>query len=92
MKLVDILESIETIDEELIIFQEDKNDYSSDVILAYGGIDDNGLKNENGKTYHYLLEALLAKEFIEEWTQSLSYVPTPDDIAIRLHYYAQNDA
>ena len=92
MNLVEILENIETIDEELIIFQQDKNDCNSDVILANAEIDDDGLKNENGRTYHYLLEVLLAKEFIEEWTQNLSYVSTPNDIAVRLHYYVRNDA
>lgn len=92
MKLVYIIENIETINEDLIIFQEDENDSSSDVILANVEIYDNGLKNENGKIYHYLLEVFLAKEFIADWIQSLPYVPTPNDIAIRLHYYARNDA
>lgn len=92
MKLIDIVNSIEDIDEELIIFQENRGDYNSDVILSTGEKGDEGVKVENGKKYYYLIEVFLAKEFITDWVQSLSYSPSSAEMAKRLYEYAINDA
>lgn len=92
MKLVDLIENIENINEELIIFQEDKENFNSDIILSFGEDGDGGIKEESGKIYHYLIEVFLAKEFIEDWVASLDYLPSSNEIAKRLFEYAINDA
>lgn len=92
MKLVDLIPEIERINEELIIFQEDTNDFNSDIILSPADDNDGGVKEENGRTYQYLIEVFLAKEFIEDWVSGLNYSPTQNEIAKRLHEYAMNDA
>ena len=92
MKLVDLIEDIENVNEELIIFQEDMENFNSDIILAFGEEGDEGVKEENGKKYHYLIEVFLAKEFIEDWVASLDYSPNSNEMAKRLHEYAINDA
>jgi hypothetical protein len=90
MKLVDIVEERDNEKEDLIIFQEDLNDYNSDVVL----VKEVGSNNVvvDGKIYHYLIEMFLAIEFIEDWIQSLDYSPKQDSIAKKLHEYAINDA
>lgn len=92
MKLVDLIGNLNNVDEDLIIFQENKADFNSDIILASAQEGDEGKKVENGKEYFYLLEVFLAKEFVEDWVNSLSYKPTNEEIARRLHAYAIYDA
>ena len=92
MKLIELIEKIEKFDEELIIFQENRADYNSDIILSNAEEGDQGVKVQNGKKYYYLIEVFLAKEFIEDWIQNLSYSPDPEEIAKILYYYAKNDA
>jgi hypothetical protein len=92
MKLVEFIENLESVDEDLIIFQENKEDYNSDIILAFGEEGDDGIKIENGKKYNYLIEVFLAKEFVEDWLGSLDYLPNKNEIAKRLFEYAINDA
>ena len=92
MKLIDLVNSIGSIDEEAIIFQEDRENFESDIILSFLEEGDEAVKFENGKKYYYLLEVFLAKEFIEDWVASLDYAPTTEQIAKRLHDYAVNDA
>ena len=92
MNLIDVVRDIDNIDEMLIIFQQAQNDYKSDVFLSNGGDSNNGVKEVNGKKYYYLLEVFLAKEFVEDWLDTLTYLPGPDEVAKRLHEYAINDA
>ena len=92
MKLIDLIEGIENVNEELIIFQENMGDFDSDIILAFGEEGDEGVKEENEKKYHYLIEVFLAKEFIEDWIASLDYAPNSNEMAKRLYEYAINDA
>lgn len=92
MKLIDVIEIIDSIDDELIVFQEDCDDFSSDVILANAEEGDEGVENYIETNYFYLLEVFLAKEFIEDWIQSLDYTPSSEEIAKRINYYAINDA
>lgn len=92
MKLVDFVNSIDSVDEESIIFQEDRENFESDIILSYAEEGDGGVKEEGGRRYYYLIEVFLAKEFIVDWTESLNYKPTSEDIAKRLYDYAINDA
>ena len=92
MKLVELIEHLEDVNEELIIFQEDKKNFNSDIILAFGEDGDGGIKYLNGKKYHYLIEVYLAKEFIEDWVASLDYLPHSVEKAKRLYEYSINDA
>jgi hypothetical protein len=89
MNLVDLVKIIDSVDEEYIIFQENNDDYGSDIILS--SIEDRKVLEE-GKIYYYLIEVFLAKEFINDWIASLNFKPTVNEIAKRLHDYAINDA
>ena len=91
MKLVDLVKNIGNVDEELIIFQENKEDSDSNIVLSRGEEADNGIKVENGTKYYYLIEVFLAKEFIDDWVQSLGFSPIENEIAKRLYDYAIND-
>lgn len=90
MKLFDLIDGIKNIDDDMMIYQEDLEDYSSDIILANGQEEDGGIKIVDCKKFYYLIEAFLAKEFIEEWI-STDRADT-DALVKRLHYYAINDA
>lgn len=92
MKLVDLINNIDSVDEESIIFQEDRENFESDIILSFAEEDDGGVKEKEGKKYYYLIEVFLAKEFIDDWIASLDYVPTSKEIAKRLYDYAIKDA
>jgi hypothetical protein len=92
MKLVDLVNTINTVDEESIIFQEDRENFDSDIILSFAEEGDEGVKEEGEKKYYYLIEVFLAKEFIDDWVASLNYKPTVNEIAKRLYEYAINDA
>lgn len=92
MKLLEIIENINRINENLIIFQENFNDFNSDVILSKADEGEYGVKFEGGKKYHYLIEVFLAKEFIEDWICSLDYIPNNTQKAKRLFEYAIKDA
>ena len=89
MNLIDLISNINEVDEDSIIFLKD---YKSDIILSYPKDGDNGIKKENGSKYHYLLEVFLAKEFIEDWMDSLDYSPSQEVIAKRVYEYGMNDA
>lgn len=93
MRLVDLIKILPEVDDELTIFLEDINDYNSELLLVHceeegGSI----LKISEGKSFHYLLEIFLAKEFVEDWTNSSTHAPTADEIAKRLYEYGINDA
>ncbi|MDR1714982.1 MAG: hypothetical protein LBS20_03985 [Prevotella sp.] len=92
MKLSDLVDKMDNIDDDLIVFLEDINDYNSDIILEYGEENDRGIKLSDGKDYYYLLEVFLAKEFINDWKNSLDYIPNKNEIAKRLYEYGINDA
>ncbi|SEJ84050.1 hypothetical protein SAMN05216327_12355 [Dyadobacter sp. SG02] len=92
MKLIDLVENIENADPDAIIFQEDMTNPSSDIILSFVGGEDQEIKEERGRKYHYLIEVFLAKEFIEDWNASLGYEPSAEETAKRLYEYAINDA
>lgn len=92
MKLIDLIKDIENLDQEAIIFQEDRENPNSDIILAYAEKGDDGVKEEDGKKYYYLIEVFLAKEFVDDWEASIDYEPSIEEKAKRLYDYAINDA
>ena len=92
MKLADLINDIENIDQEAIIFQEDRENPDSDIVISFAEEGDGGIKEEEGRKYYYLIEVFLAKEFLEDWEASLDYRPTLEQKAKRLYDYAINDA
>ena len=90
MKLIDLINSLENINDDLIIFQEQIDNFDSDIMLFFA--EDGGEKEYEGKKYYYLIEVFLAKEFIQDWVSTLDYRPSSLDIAKRLYNYATNDA
>ena len=92
MKLIDVIWQIDNISDDEIIFQENIYDIDSEVLLSKAEANDNGIKEFSGKKYYYLIEIFLAKEFINDWKNSLNYSPTPAAVAGRLHKYATDDA
>jgi hypothetical protein len=91
MKLIDLINDIDNIEVDKIIFQADLENLNSDIILAFP-VDDVGALEEHGTKYFYLIEVFLAKEFLEDWEQNLGYKLSLDEKAKRLHEYAINDA
>lgn len=47
MKLIDLIKGIENVEQEVIIFQEDKGDIDSDIILSFPEEGDGGIKEES---------------------------------------------
>lgn len=92
MKLIELIENLETINDDLIIFQENLDDFNSEVILSQSEEGNKEIKIVNNKKYYYLIEVFLAKEFVDDWIQSLNHLPTENEIAKRLYDYAINDA
>jgi hypothetical protein len=56
MKIVDLVNNIDNVDEESIIFQEDTEDFDSNIILSFAEEGDGGEKEEGGRKYHYLIQ------------------------------------
>ncbi|AWG24399.1 hypothetical protein [Flavobacterium kingsejongi] len=79
MKLVNVVSTIDSIEDDYIIFQEDIEKFDSNVLLSYA--EDGEIKENNRRKYHYLIEVFLAKEFIIDWIQSLNYKLRNDEIA-----------
>jgi hypothetical protein len=92
MKLINLVKTLENVDQEAIIFQENRENPNSDIILSFAEEGDEGVKQEAGRKYYYLIEVFLAKEFIDDWEASLDYKPTLEETAKRLYDYAINDA
>ncbi|SIP96074.1 hypothetical protein SAMN05880574_10314 [Chryseobacterium sp. RU37D] len=92
MNIINFINDIDKVDEDLIIFLQDINNFKSKMILDYPEDGDNGIKEKDGQKYYYLLEVFLAKEFIEDWIESLDYSPSNEEIAKRVYEYGINDA
>jgi hypothetical protein len=91
MTLEYLVANIDEFDEELIIFQKDELSIDSEVVLFEQDKDDT-VRIKDGITYVYFSEFFIAKEFIEDWTNSLDFKPTAREIALRLLQYAVYDA
>ncbi|MES2279188.1 MAG: hypothetical protein V4592_24365 [Bacteroidota bacterium] len=93
-KLIDVVKSIENIDDSLVIFQRGKIDIHSGIVL----IEDERVASEgtmiiiDGQHYFYLLEVAVVKEFINDFVSSLATKPSDNEITRRLFDYAINDA
>lgn len=92
MKLEDLVKIINTIDENLIIFQEEKLNIDSEITLFDSEEVGNSIVVKNKPEYHYLLEVFIAREFINDWLGTMAVEPSDKEIALRLFEYALNDA
>jgi hypothetical protein len=92
MNLEEFVQRIKEADEDLIIFQKGKPDINADIALFKGEERENGVVTVGGEKYYYFLEVFIAREFIEDWVNSLGHRPTCREIAMRLWEYAINDA
>lgn len=92
MNLSEVIRSLSTLNDNDTLFIEDINDINSTLIVYDASEISNGSLKVNGIYYSYLLEVFLAKEFVENWLENLDYIPSNEEIAIRLYEYAINDA
>lgn len=92
MNLIELIPKLNNTDDDLIIFIQDIEDFKSDILLAYSEADYIEVKIKDGNKYYYLLEVYLAKEFVNDWLESVIDIPDDNQIAKRLYYYAINDA
>ncbi len=91
MKLVEVVEQINEIDEDQIIFQENPEVYDSDIILEYGDETDSEIKNlMEGISISY--EVSLAKNLLKIGKKDWIISPQAIETAKRLHHYAKFDA
>ncbi len=81
MKMIDFIENIQSINDDLGIFQENRDDFNSDIILINSEDNDNWVKEVNDKQYHYLIEVFLAKEFVEDFIKGLGHTRDKNEIA-----------
>ncbi len=92
IRLADVVERLTEFDSNDTIYASEPWTEGSDAIVARepaaGGLPteaaDAGMK--------YFLEVNIASEFVEDWTASLNYRPSPSSICQRLIQYAINDA
>ncbi len=92
MTLESLVENINEIGEDLVIFQEKELSMNSDVVL-FNQDDDYSIERiKNNIRYVYFMEVFIAKDFINDLVNSLQTKPSTKDIALRLLEYAINDA
>lgn len=75
MKLVDVVREINSLDDELVVFLENLDDFNGEAILVFTKEGDRKEKKINRKSYYYFLEIFIAKEFINDWLATLRYAP-----------------
>lgn len=90
MILLDIIDKLETLDDDLTIYQRDLSDINSELVL----MKDSEFEriSVNGVTYYYLLEVFLAKELVQDLVENEGDGLEPRDIAKRIQQYGINDA
>lgn len=92
MNLLELVRTLSTQNDEAVIYIEDPNDKNSEIILIAEAEESTEPIVIGDKTYYYLIEVFLAKEFIEDWLLTLEGKPTDIQIVDRLHQYVVNDA
>lgn len=92
MKLIDLVSSIDTLDENSTIYATSPWTVESDAIVAEESADANSSSVFEREGKQYFLEVFIAREFLNDWEVGLDFVPTDEDRCNRLIQYAQNDA
>jgi len=92
MKLVDLLQQLDNLDEDQTIYiEEDSWSGTSEVVVSFEPDDGSIPPEAAGKKY--LLEVDLAGEVLEVWSDwRAGREPTPKDMVEAIIYYARNDA
>jgi hypothetical protein len=92
MKLQEVVENINNFDENLTIYAEEPWSCHSKATVAIEP-DDGSLPPElESIELTYFLEVFIAKEFLEDWTESMSGVVSTEQKCERLITYARDDA
>lgn len=92
MKLQDIVENINELDDSLTIYAEMPWSCSSKAALAIESEDGSLPAELESKEFTYFLEVFIAKEFLEDWAESMSSVVSAEQRCVRLIKYAEDDA
>ncbi|MEO6523233.1 MAG: hypothetical protein ABIN91_16235 [Mucilaginibacter sp.] len=91
MTLENLIDNLNEIDEDLVIFQKDQLSINSEVVL-FDRKNDDIIRIKDNVKYVYFLEVEIAKEFINDWVASLPVKPNSKTIALRVLEYAIHDA
>ena len=92
MTLDEVAKNLDTLSDELVIFQKHAIDRHSEVILREPNDDDGLILTIGDDKYYYLIEIFIAKEALEGWLARLDHVPTDAETADRIFEYGNNDA
>ena len=92
MILAEFIRNIHEVEDEFIIFRKHDLDIGSEIVLIHESVMDQTVIVKDGVECHYLLEVDLAKDFVRDWKNSISFIPTDEQIAQRIFQYAINDA
>ncbi len=93
MRLADLLEQLDSFDDELVIYAEKNPNWSADSSAAVLPEPDDGRITGQMQGMSYLLEVFLAKEVLEVWSQWRDgRNSTALDKCEAVIYYAENDA
>lgn len=92
IKLIDLIDSLSTLDDEMTIYFVEPWTNESLAIIALepeaGGLPEEAA----GAEMTYFLEISLAKQFIKDWISMLEHDPSPSEICSRIIRYAKDDA
>jgi len=90
MTLKEIVANISNIDEDLTIYAKEPWQTTS---IAIAELEESCQSKETSShKFEYFLEVFIAKEFLQDWEESLDHIPTLEEKTNRLIQYADNDA
>ena len=93
MKLIELLRQSDEWDEEATLYVERPWSCDAAAILVSPAPDTTAPVERNGTSYHYLLEAFIAREFSEDYAASAEGASSSAERRCkRLIAYAENDA
>jgi hypothetical protein len=92
MKLVEIVENLESFDRDATIYSAQPWTQGSDSIVAPEPPAGGPPPDAAAGRLAYFLEVAIAKEFIADWTATLSPEPTASEVCDRVIQYAIHDA
>ena len=92
MTLNDIVRSLSRLDKDLTIYAQSPWSISSPAVAAVepdaGGLPDVAQR----QSLDYFIEVFIAREFLQDWVESIGRSATTEEQCERLIQYAENDA
>ena len=92
MTLNDIVRSLPRLEEDLTIYAQSPWSTSSPAVTAVepeaGGLPDVAQR----QSLDYFIEVFIAREFLQDWVESIGRIATTEEQCERLIQYAENDA